>query len=121
MIRTQVTHDGSKNAVLTLKGVSVAFPQPKVVLLCADLSNKPKTFHIESVTYSFSGKDMGNLWWVFPDTEYELALPLEGRGFLNFEGLQRLSPMREGSIGLALSVVADAFLAMIDLVKQYEH
>jgi hypothetical protein len=121
MFKTQISHDGHKNAVIMFKGILDEQPHnAENVILFENLAHSPKRARIDSTTYSIEGKTSIYLWWVTADDKPEFIMPMEGRGFLNFEGLQSLNAP-EGAIGIRASfnqAEGKAFMVMLDLVKQ---
>jgi len=82
----------------------------------------PKAIRIDSVVFAIQEKAGFNLWWVEGEeaVEKRLILPLESRGYFNFEGMQSLQSKH--AMGIAMTsfgvVAPKTFLILLDMVKQ---
>lgn len=113
----------STNCLVKISGwLEEDMPLTKI-LMFEDLSPVPKAIRIDSVVYAIQEKAGFNLWWVEgegPD-EKRLILPLESRGYFNFEPMQSLQS--KDAIGIAIEsfnvgTAPKTFLILLDMVKQ---
>jgi hypothetical protein len=91
------------------------------VFMFEELSPIPKSIRIDSVIFAIQEKAGFNLWWVGGEEgEKRLILPLESRGFFNFEGMQSLQSHEAKGIAIeAFNVTGTkTFLILLDMVKQ---
>lgn len=85
------------------------------------LSPVPRAMRIDGVVFVIQEKAGFNLWWVGgEDDEKRLILPLESRGYFNFEGMQSLQSKDAKGIAIESFNVAapKTFLILLDMVKQ---
>jgi hypothetical protein len=119
----KISPDGDKNCLLTLSGfVAKDFPV-REILSFKKLKNAPRALRLDSILFVIQEKMGFNLWWWMD--EPQLIMPLESRGYFDFEKVQSLhSP--PGATGLGLSSFKgpkstepeQSFLLMLDMVKQ---
>lgn len=91
------------------------------VLMFEQLSPVPKAMRIDGVVFAVQEKAGFNLWWVEGEgSEKRLILPLESRGYFNFEGMQSLQSKH--ALGIAMTsfnvTMPKTFLILLDMVKQ---
>ena len=91
------------------------------IFMFDELSPIPKAMRIDSLVFAIQEKAGFNLWWVEGEgSEKRLILPLESRGFFNFEGMQSLQSKH--AIGIAMESFnvssTKTFLILLDMVRQ---
>lgn len=111
-----LTYNGHSNAVLQVAGAA-----GEVDGQILNLVELEASVRIESITYSFEGKLRGELYWLVGE-EKVFILPLEGRGRLDFEAVQRLQAPA-GATGIHLKTTHATeedylFFLCLDLTKQ---
>lgn len=117
-------NDGGKNVTINVSGIlaqNTSHQTPFMVLEFSDLKDHPKRIRLESITFAIEEKAGFYLWWMGKDSQKSLILPLESRGWFDFEKSGCLhSP--EWALGLGLSSFKidepKAFLLMLDMGKQ---
>ena len=120
-IKLVIACDGPKNAVLQLTGkLTKDIPITDVFTLDQLTEPTPKAVRIESVTFAIQEK-MGFLLYWKTLKGYELILPLESRGYFNFEPLQGYHSPKD-LVGMAIEsfgcAAPKSFLLCLDLTKQ---
>ena len=122
-MRVEIVNDGQKNATVQVSGLLLP-PSAAVsslhhvdLLQFADLNHTPSKIRVESITFAIQEKGGLYLWW----TNDILLMPLESRGFFDFEKIGCLSsPI--GSKGISMTTFGidkpKAFLLILDLGKQ---
>jgi hypothetical protein len=111
----------SSNCLVKISGwLEEDMPLTKI-LLFEELSPIPKAMRIDSVIFAIQEKLGFNLWWVGEAGEKRLILPLESRGYFNFEGMQSLQSKDSKGIAMEsfnLGASTKTFLILLDLVRQ---
>ena len=115
-----VNADGPKNAAVVLAGVLKKDFSVSDVFSFMDLNPVPKAIRIEAVVFAIQEKMGFNLYWKTPGG-YEIIMPLESRGYFNFETMQGYHSPRDAT-GLAMSsfgcVGEKSFCIFLDITKQ---
>jgi hypothetical protein len=110
---------GARNCRVTVSGFLYPDIPPTPLVLFANLEGKPKTVRLDGIIFAVQEKAGINLWWLGED-ENRLILPVESRGYFNFEGVMTL-PSPEGAKGIQMTTFKvdepKSFLMMLDLVK----
>ena len=90
------------------------------ILSFDELSPIPKAIRLDSIVFAIQEKAGFNLWWVGEEGEKRLILPLESRGYFNFEGMGSLQSKHATGIAMESFNVASTktFLILLDLVRQ---
>jgi hypothetical protein len=86
----------------------------------AKLDGAPKSVRLDGIVFAVQEKAGVNLWWEREEEENKLILPVESRGYFNFEGIMTLSsPEGAGGISMTTFKVDEpkSFLLILDLVK----
>jgi hypothetical protein len=115
-------NDGGKNVTINFSGVLVKDIDPSAPKMVVDfLSLHVKRIRLESITFAIEEKAGFYLWWMGEGYKKSLILPLESRGWFDFEKSGCLhSP--EWAVGIGLSSfkieVPKAFLIILDMGKQ---
>lgn len=120
MLKSTITMDGSKAAVVCVSGY-VDKPIIERVVDFLTLKDCSRGVRIDSIVYSFVDKFRGYLHW--EDKDDTFILPLEGRGRLEFESLQSLHSPKE-SKGILMKIpdlgeglYPKALFVVMDMVK----
>ena len=113
-------YDGSKNAVIRGSGyLSQDILEAQMIVKLSDL--KCKALRIESLVFALQEKMGCVLWWMCEEGNYSIA-PIEGKGQLNFEGLQGIHSPANGLVGIGITTFGSTsgkyILLMLDLTKQ---
>jgi hypothetical protein len=114
----------AKNCRISVSGLlnPGQYKSPHPIFLFKDLSGSPSGVRLDSIEFAVQEKMGFNLWWIMEDKTHEVVLPLESRGYFDFEKVDSWhSP--PGAVGMALSAFkiteqGMSFLIMLDLVKQ---
>jgi len=115
-----VNADGPKNAAIVMSGMLKKDFPISDVLLFKELNPVPKAIRIESIVFAIQEKMGFQLYWKTPEG-YEIIMPLESRGYFNFETMQGYHSPRN-AIGLAMSSFGcdkeKSFCIFLDITKQ---
>ncbi len=116
--------DGEKSCLVTLSGSISPNFKPRSVLNFNDLKHAPRRMRLDSVTWAIQEKMGFNLWWItgIEVKNWKLILPLESRGYFDFEKTGSLHSVDE-AVGIGLSSFKNTelmmgFLLTLDLTKQ---
>ena len=119
MIDTEVISRATSCLVRISGWLDKDIPFTKIFMF-EDLNPVPKAIRIDSVVFAIQEKAGFNLWWVGEGGEKRLILPLESRGYFNFEGMQSLQSKH--AVGIAIEsfgvTSTKTFLILLDTVKQ---
>ena len=112
----------STNCLVKISGwLEKDMPYTKVFMF-DELAPVPKAMRIDSLVFAIQEKAGFNLWWVEGESaaEKRLILPLESRGFFNFEGMQSLQSGKAKGIAIeAFNITSTkTFLILLDMVRQ---
>jgi len=119
-INFEVNADGPKNAAIVMSGIfKKDFPISDVFLF-SDLNPEPKAIRIEAIVFAIQEKMGFQLYWKTP-RGYEIIMPLESRGYFNFETMQGYHSPRDAT-GFAMSSFGcdkeKSFCIFLDITKQ---
>ena len=120
LIFSHISIDGHKNAVVSVTGMLYEDIEHTDILTLSNLSPTPRAIRIEGVTFAIQEKMGFQLYWRTLHG-YELIMPIESRGFFNFDVMQGLHSPKD-TIGLSVSSFGckdlKSFLILLDLTKQ---
>jgi hypothetical protein len=113
--------DGQKNVTVHVTGILTKDIVLADILAFSNLSGRPAKLRLESVTFAIQEKAGLYLWWRGRDSNKTLILPLESRGWFDFEKIGCIQSPAE-TIGMSISSFGvnapKAFLLILDMGKQ---
>jgi hypothetical protein len=116
----KIGSDGLKYCSVTISGRVSPGDSFEPILTFAEIQGRPKAVRLDSIEFAIMEKMGFDLCWVTNDQPI-LIMPLESRGYFDFEKMQSIqSPPEAIGIGLQPFKCSDqgmGFLIMLDLVK----
>lgn len=113
---------GAKNCRVSVSGLlnKGEYSAPSVIFLFESV--EAKGMRLDSIEFAVQEKMGFNLWWLMKDKSYEIIMPVESRGYFDFEKVDSWHSPGE-AVGMALSAFkvtepGMSFLIMLDMVKQ---
>lgn len=120
-VNVTIGNDGGKNVTVFVSGILTKDVTLLDLFKFSQLSGTFKGLRFESVTFAIQEKAGFYLWWKGQDSNKSLILPLESRGFFDFEKLGCL-PSPTWATGVSLSSFGvdkpKALLLIMDFGKQ---
>jgi hypothetical protein len=120
-ISTSIEIEGAKNLTLHVVGNITKNVSLYDILKFADLRSPVIKLRLESVTFAIQEKAGFYLWWRGKGSEKSLILPLESRGWFDFEKVGCImSPADATGIAISSFNVTEpkAFRLILDMSKQ---
>jgi hypothetical protein len=118
----KIGSDGGKSCIVTITGQLSSNINVKPILFFAGLNGAPKALRLDGLQFSIQEKMGFNLFWLMPEGETRLIMPMESRGGYDLEKIQPISSP-EAAVGIAITsfkVVEKnmSFFIILDLSKQ---
>ena len=118
--------DGEKNCHVTISGdVDKGLSLPVSILFFKDLRGSPRGLRLDAIQFAVQEKMGFNLFWLLESEakipKLKLILPVESRGFFDFEKIKPIeSPPEAIGVGLTAFRVSEpgmTFMIMLDFTK----